>query len=140
MYTVLVIHGGDAVAELKLLLAVPDGGRRRKRHPRRRRCGRIEADSPRMGHEDPHRHVIHGGDAVAELKLPGPSWAASTRRAGVIHGGDAVAELKLRPRPNNPELSGVIHGGDAVAELKPQVADPHDATPPSSTAATLWPN
>ena len=39
-------------------------------------------------------NVIHGGDAVAELKPPCPQLPGFPRRA-VIHGGDAVAELKL---------------------------------------------
>ena len=61
-----VIHGGDAVAELK-----PDchfGSRRRRRgHPRRRRCGRIEALRC-LAIALRFANVIHGGDAVAELK------------------------------------------------------------------------
>ena len=61
--------------------------------------------------------------------------------AVVIHGGDAVAELKLTYRRHQAEIQGVIHGGDAVAELKPDnAAALLGGPPPSSTAATLWPN
>ena len=74
-----VIHGGNAVAELKQLdvrgLAVGGVG-----HPRRQRRGRIEV--PR-------------------------SPARRCRSSPIIHGGNAVAELKFLRRPSlQPALSG----------------------------------
>ncbi len=39
----------------------------------------------------------------------------------MIHGGDAVAELKLNPGFAGSGFARVIHGGDAVAELKLEV-------------------
>ena len=65
----LVIHGGDAVAELKRVSVAGPLYPLRGRHPRRRRCGRIEAPALRQCSVVCPRAVIHGGDAVAELKL-----------------------------------------------------------------------
>ncbi len=61
--------------------------------------------------------VIHGVDAVAELKRVLVS--ASSQLRSVIHGVDAVAELKPHHSySQQARPQGVIHGVDAVAELK----------------------
>ena len=85
--------------------------------------------------------VIHGGDAVAELKRALP-LSLTPAPPTVIHGGDAVAELKLRLEQFRHALGErVIHGGDAVAELKLRHARQEIIEgKASSTAATLWPN
>ena len=110
--------------------------------------------------------VIHGGDAVAELKPAAVLCPQTAVRPSVIHGGDAVAELKPSRCPPTPRSAcrhprrrrcgrieamsttrqflldaNVIHGGDAVAELKRggRVQEGVQLSP-SSTAATLWPN
>ncbi len=62
--------------------------------------------------------VIHGGDAVAELKPFQEKCMGYCIH--VIHGGDAVAELKLQHSLGDLAALAVIHGGDAVAELKPE--------------------
>ncbi len=90
-----MIHGGDAVAELKRGVTVPTDEERWAGDPRWRCRGRIEA--PVRGHWIVSAllgQVIHGGDAVAELKQRALARKAVARMA-VIHGGDAVAELKL---------------------------------------------
>ncbi len=62
--------------------------------------------------------VIHGVDAVAELKHAVGDPAQGPCR--VIHGVDAVAELKQhRAVAQLEQANQVIHGVDAVAELKP---------------------
>ena len=65
----------------------------------------------------------------------------SSTRNGVIHGFNAVAELKREQRLDWAVVTGVIHGGNAVAELKlPSLRRCFVPAPPSSTAATPWPN
>ena len=62
----IVIHGFNAVAELKRVDVVRQRLQRRG-HPRLQRRGRIEA-SGRSSDPTARRSVIHGFNAVAELK------------------------------------------------------------------------
>src|SRR5437764_151146 len=86
-----VLHGLNAVAELKPLLAtVP--GLPGPRPPRLERRGRIEARRGAVRHPDRLGDVLHRLTAVAELE-PVP-FARCPGPARVLHGLNAVAELK----------------------------------------------
>src|SRR5438067_2462638 len=109
-----VIHGVSAVAELKLVILLDEGGPVLG-HPRRQCRGRIEAGSAPLRRQQ-RRQVIHGVSAVAELKHSGRR-VMSRKNAYVIHGVSAVAELKHRPDGSGGRRRGR-----------------------SSTASVPWPN
>src|SRR5262245_51159610 len=108
------------------------------RAPRRRRRGRIEAPPgwPRHG----RRRSAPRRRRRGRIEAHRPAHLLTTPLE-VLHGGDAVAELKLVSQPALIVATVVLHGGDAVAELKPAgavgvVAEVRRC----STAATPWPN
>ena len=77
--------------------------------------GRSSAASP-AGGGPPLAAGVCGASPLAKC-YTSPRWCYD-RGAGCFHGGDAVAQLKLPMRASVKSSGRSFHGGDAVAQLK----------------------